>query len=88
MRSRSPACSTPSRSTSPAARSRRLGLVDRLNLWQYPPLLGSGKQVFGDGTAPTALRLIESVTYPNGTVQLTYDTLGSPTYGNLAATEG
>jgi dihydrofolate reductase len=62
----------------------RLGLVDRLNLWLYPLLLGSGKQVFGDGTVPTALRLAESVTYPNGTVQLSYETAGVPTYGNLA----
>src|SRR5207253_144029 len=38
----------------------RFGLVDRLNLWMYPVLLGVGKQVFGDGTVPTALRLIES----------------------------
>ena len=42
----------------------RFGLVDRLNLWLYPLLLGSGKQVFADGTVPTALRLTESVTYP------------------------
>lgn len=62
----------------------RHGLVDQLNLWLYPLLLGSGKQVFGDGTMPTALRLTESVTYPNGTLQLTYDTAGEPAYGNLA----
>jgi dihydrofolate reductase len=62
----------------------RLGLVDQLNLWLYPLLLGSGKQVFGGGTVPRALRLTESVTYPNGTVQLTYETAGAPTYGNLA----
>ena len=62
----------------------RFGLVDRLNLWLYPLLLGSGKQVFADGTVPTVLRLTESVTYPNGTLQLTYDTAGAPTYGNLA----
>jgi len=61
----------------------RFGLVDRLNLWQYPVLLGSGKQVFADGTVPTALRLIESVTYPNGTLQLTYETAGTPTYGTF-----
>jgi dihydrofolate reductase len=63
----------------------RLGLVDRLNLWLYPLLLGSGKRVFADGTVPTALRLTESVTSPNGTLQLTYETTGTPTYGNLAA---
>jgi dihydrofolate reductase len=62
----------------------RLGLVDRLNLWQYPLLLGSGKRVFAGGTVPTALRLTESVTWPNGTLQLTYETAGAPTYGNLA----
>jgi dihydrofolate reductase len=61
-----------------------LGLIDRLNLWLYPLLLGSGKQVFGDGTLPTALRLNDSVTYPNGTLQLSYDTAGAPSYGNLA----
>ena len=62
----------------------RLGLVDRLNLWQYPLLLGSGKRVFAGGTLPTALRLTESVTWPNGTLQLTYETAGAPTYGNMA----
>jgi dihydrofolate reductase len=62
----------------------RLGLVDRLNLWLYPLVLGSGKKVFGGGAVPTALRLTKSVTYPNGTLQLTYETAGAPTYGNLA----
>jgi dihydrofolate reductase len=62
----------------------RLGLVDRLNLWQYPLVLGSGKRVFAGGTVPTALRLTESVTWPSGTLQLTYETAGAPTYGNLA----
>ncbi len=61
----------------------RLGLVDRLNLWQYPVLLGSGKRVFADGTVPTALRLVESVTYPSGTLHVTYDTAGTPTYGTM-----
>ena len=66
----------------------RLGLVDRLNLWLYPLVLGSGKKVFGDGAVPTALRLTNAVTYPNGTLQLTYETAGAPTYGNLAVEGG
>lgn len=65
----------------------RLGLVDRLQLWLYPLLLGSGKRVFGGGAVPTTLRLTESVTYPNGTLHLTYETAGVPTYGNLASAE-
>jgi dihydrofolate reductase len=62
----------------------RAGLVDRLRLWQYPLVLGSGKRLFADGTVPTALRLTGSVTHSNGTLQLTYETAGVPTYGNLA----
>jgi dihydrofolate reductase len=61
----------------------RLGLVDRLNLWLYPLLLGSGMQLFDVGTVPATLRLAESVTYPDGTLQLTYEMAGVPTYGNL-----
>jgi dihydrofolate reductase len=66
----------------------RFGLVDRMNLWLYPLLLGSGKRVFDGGTAPAALRLTESITYPSGTLQLTYETAGVPTYGNLAIEGG
>jgi dihydrofolate reductase len=62
----------------------RAGLVDRLELLIYPVLLGDGKRMFGDGTVPTALRLTESVAYPNGVLQVTYDTAGTPTYGTVA----
>jgi dihydrofolate reductase len=65
----------------------RYSLVDWMNLWVYPLLLGRGKRLFADGTVPTALRLTESVTYPNGTLQLAYETAGVPTYGNLAIEE-
>jgi dihydrofolate reductase len=61
----------------------RFGLVDQLHLWQYPVLLGSGKRVFADGTVPTALRLTESAIYPSGTLQLAYETAGTPTYGSM-----
>jgi hypothetical protein len=53
----------------------------------HPLLLGSGKQVFAGGTVPTALHLTQSVTYPSGTLQLTYESAGVPTYGSLAAEE-
>jgi dihydrofolate reductase len=65
----------------------RLGLVDRLNLWQLPVLLGNGKRVFAGGTVPTALRLTSSATFPTGALQLTYETEGEPGYGNLAVGE-
>ena len=63
----------------------RFDLVDRLNLWLYPVLLGTGKHVFADGTVPAALRLVESVTYPSGTLHLTYDLAGTPTYGTIGS---
>ena len=64
----------------------RLRLVDRLDLWVYPVLLGSGKRVFADGTVPAALQLTSSETYPRGTVHLTYETAGVPTYGTMGQT--
>ncbi len=63
----------------------RLGVVDQLQLWMYPLLLGTGKHVFAEGTTPTTLQLTDSVTYPRGTLQLTYETAGTPTYGTIGA---
>jgi dihydrofolate reductase len=60
------------------------GLVDQYNLWVYPVLLGSGKRLFGDGTVPTALRLIASRTFGNGAVLLSYEPTGKPEYGTTA----
>jgi dihydrofolate reductase len=61
----------------------RFGLVDRLDLWLYPLLLGSGKRVFADGTVPAALQLSTSQIYPKGIVHVTYETAGVPTYGTM-----
>ncbi len=61
----------------------RLRLVDRVSLWLYPLLLGSGKRVFGRGTVPTAMRLTESAAYANA-LHLVYETAGSPTFGEVA----
>jgi dihydrofolate reductase len=61
----------------------RFGLVDRLVLWMYPLLLGSGKHLFDEGTVPTTLNLTESVTYANGALKLAYELGGAPTYGTV-----
>ena len=63
----------------------RSGLVDQYNLWVYPVLLGSGKRLFGDGTVPTALRLIGSRAFSNGALLLSYEPKGKPEYGTTAA---
>jgi Na+/H+ antiporter 1/RibD C-terminal domain len=62
----------------------RNDLVDRLNLWVLPVLLGRGKRLFAEGTVPTALRLVESATFPTGAVHLTYERAGKPTFGSMA----
>jgi dihydrofolate reductase len=62
----------------------RLGVVDRFELWQYPLVLGEGKRVFETGAAPTAMRLAESATHPNGVLELVYEPVGKPTTGNMA----
>jgi dihydrofolate reductase len=62
----------------------RNDLVDRLNLWVFPVLLGSGKRLFAEGTVPTALRLVESATFGKGAVHLIYERAGKPTFGTMA----
>lgn len=58
-------------------------LVDRLDLWLYPIVLGQGKRVFGDGVTPTNMRLVESATRPNGSLLLSYEPVGEPTFGTV-----
>ncbi|CAN7465027.1 dihydrofolate reductase family protein [Arthrobacter sp. LjRoot78] len=64
-------------------------LFDRLTLWVYPILLGSGKKVFADGVVPTNLTLIEPVlASPKGAVLQRYALAeGTPGVGDMAAGE-
>ena len=59
------------------------GLVDQVELWIYPIVLGTGKRVFEPGIVPIAFRVAESVSYPNGTVNLVLTTDGRPTVGDM-----
>lgn len=61
----------------------RFGLVDRLDLWLDPVVLGTGKKLFEAGVPPTALRLIDSSRYSTGILHLLYETTGKPTYGTV-----
>jgi dihydrofolate reductase len=65
----------------------RRGLVDRLQLWVSPVVLGKGKRLFDSGSVPAALRLVDSAVFPNGTLKLDFATAGEPTFGNLGAPE-
>lgn len=60
-------------------------LFDQLNLWVYPILLGTGKQVFAGGSVPTNLRLVAPAeTSPGGSVHLQYERVdGTPGTGSM-----
>ncbi|GAA1436750.1 dihydrofolate reductase family protein [Microlunatus lacustris] len=62
-------------------------LVDRLDLWVHPVVLGVGKQVFDGGAVPASLTLLEPpVASPKGTVHLRYGfTHGTPRTGDMSA---
>jgi dihydrofolate reductase len=53
------------------------GLLDRLILMTYPVTLGKGKRLFGDGTPPIALTMIDHKVTPSGTVVATYEPKGA-----------
>jgi len=60
-------------------------LFDRLTLWVYPIVLGTGKKVFDGGAVPTNLALVEpAVTSPKGAVLLRYALKeGTPGTGDM-----
>lgn len=64
-------------------------LFDRLTLWVYPILLGSGKKVFADGVVPSNLTLIEPVVAsPMGAVLQRYALAeGTPAVGDMSAVD-
>jgi len=51
-------------------------LVDEYRLMINPIVLGSGRRLFKDGSAKTALRLVDSKTTSTGVVILTYQAAG------------
>jgi len=65
-------------------------LFDRLNLWVYPIVLGTGKHVFAGGAVPANLTLVEpALTSPTGAVQLRYALAsGTPATGDMAEVDG
>jgi dihydrofolate reductase len=58
-------------------------LIDRFQLLVYPLVLGKGKRLFGAGTIPTALKLIDSKTSPSGVTISTYERGGAIKSGSF-----
>lgn len=59
------------------------GLIDQLVLMTYPVMLGTGKRLFGDGTASGALRLLDHRVGTNGVIVTRWEPAGPiPTIGH------
>ncbi len=63
------------------------GLVDEFRLWVFPVIAGSGKRLFGEGAAPSGLRLVNSSTSTSGVVVATYEPEGEIRKGSFAFEE-
>lgn len=59
-------------------------LVDEFRLMIFPLTLGTGKRLFGDGTIPAGLKLIDSKTSTTGVIVATYERAGNVKLGSFA----
>ncbi len=60
-------------------------LVDELRLMTYPVILGEGKKVFADGSAPAAYSLIKSLVGSSGVIVAWYKRAGEVKTGTMGA---
>jgi dihydrofolate reductase len=59
-------------------------LIDELRLWIFPVVIGRGKRLFGEGTFPANLKLIDSKTSSTGVILATYVPAGELRTGSFA----
>jgi dihydrofolate reductase len=59
-------------------------LIDEFRLWISPIVLGQGKRLFGNGTVPAGLELLDTEQATTGAVLHVYRVGGEPTYGSFA----
>ena len=63
------------------------GLIDRLMLMTFPLVLGPGKRLFGDGTLPRSMRMVDDEVTPGGAVIATYEPAGEVEPGSFPTIE-
>jgi dihydrofolate reductase len=61
----------------------RHNLIDRFRLMTFPVLVGSGKRLFADGTAPASLAVVNSKVNTKGVVMSTYEPAGELVTGTF-----
>jgi dihydrofolate reductase len=62
----------------------RHDLVDEFVLLTFPVVLGPGKRLFGEGTVPRGLRLLDSTTLSTGVTITSYERGGEVEVGTMA----
>ena len=58
-------------------------LVDELRVWTFPLLIGTGKRLFGGGTIPAALKLVDSTVSSTGVITAIYERAGDIEVGSF-----
>jgi dihydrofolate reductase len=58
-------------------------LIDEFRMWIFPVALGTGKRLFGAGTIPVALRLVDSAVSKTGVTINTYARAGEIQIGEM-----
>ena len=58
-------------------------VIDEFRMWIFPIALGTGKRLFGDGTIPVALRLVDSSVSKTGVTTNTYARAGEIQIGEM-----
>ena len=62
-------------------------LIDEFQLLIFPILLGTGKRLFGEGTIPAGLKLVDTQSSSTGVVIARYERAGDVKYGSFAPEE-
>ena len=62
-------------------------LVDEYRLWSFPVILGHGKRLFGKGTVPATVKLVDTKMTSTGVAIHTYRRAGKMQYGRVEAPE-
>ena len=58
-------------------------LIDEFRVWIFPVVIGTGKRLFGDGTIPAALKLLDSKVSKTGVTINAYEPAGDLDQGSF-----
>jgi dihydrofolate reductase len=62
-------------------------LIDELRIWTFPVLVGDGKRLFGSGTIPAGLKLVDTKVTKTGVIVGTYERFGEIDRGMMGFDE-